>query len=205
MVASPLEMVASIVTLGGYSSAKSARKTATVAAKTGTTQALKQGAKKVVTAAARKLDDLLAEAANAAGGEAAEAVARNLTRQLVRNAKLGVERTKRTVAWLKGNYALVRQKAKDGLYTPVVEKVKAAGGAAWQRLKAAVGKSDPPPPQGWEFSEDIFPGPGDVMKALFEELQEARKAVSQNNVIRVEKLVRACTKAGLTIDKAALE
>ena len=58
---------------------------------------------------------------------------------------------------------------------------------------------------GWEFGPEIEPGLGDLAKALFQSLNEARAKVGTNNLIRTERLARTCTKAGLTIEKAALE
>ena len=116
MVASPLEMVASIITLGGYSSAKSGRKAAMLAASEGAKAGLKQGATKAASAGGQRLDEILAAAAKEEGGEAAEGGWPRPDAEDAAQRQARDRQDKRSTEYLSKNYAAVRQKVLDKVY-----------------------------------------------------------------------------------------
>jgi hypothetical protein len=103
-------MVASIVSVGGCSSAKSARKAATLAAK---------------------------EAAKAVDDEAAEAASRQLGRRLIDNAKTAAENLQKAYRYLSRKSAEIKKKVKDKVVQPIIDKALGLAGLDGKAAKPA--------------------------------------------------------------------
>lgn len=200
MVASPLEVVGSIATLGGYGPAKASRKAAQLA-KTGVkaAQASRVG---------RKLKSVLSAAAKAGDGTAVKKAASDLAGVISDNAGKGAKAARQGATKMRENYVRLRKLVADKLFAPIAEGVTLAAKTGWEKSRngwkqvktKVTGKEDILPIDEWWKLDVVDPT---SLKAragrLYDRLAAARRKIQSDDALRWEKLTRNCTKFGITI------
>ncbi|MCB1969820.1 MAG: hypothetical protein KDG54_05360 [Geminicoccaceae bacterium] len=204
MVASPLEVVGSIATLGGYGPAKASRKAAQLA-KTGVKQGTKAFTQSVV---GRKLGSALSAVAKAGSDTALRKGADDIARAIADNARAGAKNIRKAATAMRTNYVKLRKLMAEKLFVPIADRAKLLAKTGWEKTRngwrqvktRVTGKEDIVPIDEWWKLDEIDPKSLRAKASqLHDRLKAVRKTIESDDALRWEKLARSCTKFGIVI------